>query len=287
MSGEQELIGRYERRYLQCVTASYASCLPYLYYFHGQSLTRACLVLAGFAAVSKAVTLTRAYRNYIRKASEYVLGNTVDEDSSFSLRATFNAAKSRLGMRGPHKLHIIDKRPVNAFASPDDVYITEPLRRMFNHNELQFVIGHELSHIKNDDIVKGMSAYHISLLSGFYMLMTLSHFIGYNAALEGAGPEDVQAIMVEARNSMLLLPQIIGCTALSDLFNRAASRQREYRCDIEGAIASASPENAISVLKDIHRVMEIDSRYDLTDYHPALHKRIAALEELSKINGPQ
>ena len=207
------------------------------------------------------------------------------------------------GMPKPAVYVINDPSP-NAFAtgvSPKKAAITATtgLLEMMNREEVEGVIGHEMSHIKNYDVrlilivstLIGMAGLLASLIwrSMFYMRW-------------GGGGRDRNggnAFIVVIAAALLL--SIVGFI-VGPLIRLALSRRREELADVSGVALTRNPAGLISALKKLQAndkpfakfnhataAMCIDDPlqhheswfHHLFDTHPPLEERIAILERIA------
>ncbi|MBU6310567.1 M48 family metallopeptidase [Patescibacteria group bacterium] len=151
------------------------------------------------------------------------------------------------GMPMP-KVYMIDDPAPNAFATGRDpkhgvVAVTTGLLRMMDRSELEGVLAHELSHIKNRDTLV-MTV--VVVLLGFVTL--LSDFFLRSMMVNGAGDRDnrLGAVMVVAGLVLAILSPIIA-----QLIQLAISRKREFLADASGALMTRYPEGLASALQKI------------------------------------
>ncbi len=147
------------------------------------------------------------------------------------------------------KLYVIDDPSPNAFATGRDekhavVCATTGLLEMMTRPELEGVIGHELSHIKNHDMLLMTIAV---VLAGFVALIA-NIFIqlsfwggGQRNNSEGGGV----FLMVIAVLGIVLAP------VAAKLIETAVSRRREYLADASSALLTRHPEGLASALEKI------------------------------------
>ncbi|MGD0328527.1 MAG: M48 family metalloprotease [Minisyncoccia bacterium] len=147
------------------------------------------------------------------------------------------------------KLYVIDDPAPNAFATGRDekhavVCATTGLLRMMNRTELEGVIGHELSHIKNRDMLLMTVAV---VLAGF---VALAANIFLRFSFFGGGRRDNRG----NGNAILLILAIVGiilAPIAAKLIELAVSRRREYLADASGALLTRYPEGLASALQKI------------------------------------
>ncbi len=147
------------------------------------------------------------------------------------------------------KVYIVTDPAPNAFATGRDpahgtVAVTTGLLATLDKTELEGVIAHELSHIKNRDTLV-MTV--VVVLLGFVTL--LSDFF-LRAHLYGGGGDNkdsrLQVILVVAGFVLAIFAPIIA-----QLIQLAISRKREFLADASGALLTRYPEGLASALKKI------------------------------------
>lgn len=148
------------------------------------------------------------------------------------------------------KVYIINDSAPNAFATGRNekhgvVAVTTGLLHMLDKTELEGVIAHELSHIKNRDMLVMTVAVvlvgFVALLSDFFIRMSI---FGNN----GGGDRDarLQMILVVVGIALAIFAPIAA-----KLIQLAISRKREYLADSSGALLTRYPEGLASALEKI------------------------------------
>ncbi len=147
------------------------------------------------------------------------------------------------------KLYVINDPAPNAFATGRDekhavVCATAGLLSMLNRAELEGVIAHELSHIKNKDMLLMTVAV---VLAGFVaivadMFLRATHFAGGNNRDNGRAGAII---------AILAIVGAILAPIAAQLIKLAISRKREFLADASGALLTRYPEGLASALKKI------------------------------------
>lgn len=148
------------------------------------------------------------------------------------------AAKSNIPMP---KLYLIPQPAPNAFAtgrnpSHASVAVTQGLLELMNDDELEGVIAHELSHVRNYDILTSSIAATIAGAITWVARMGF-WFGGGNDRERGGG---ITALL------MLILAPLAAL-----LLQLGISRQREYQADASGAKMVGHPYGLISALEKL------------------------------------
>jgi heat shock protein HtpX len=195
------------------------------------------------------------------------------------------------------KIYVIDTLAMNAFATGRDpqhaiVCATTGLLEKLNRTELEGVIGHELTHVKNyDTLLMTIVSILIGTLSIFINLASRSFFFGGNRDnrdREGSGILVIIGIIM-----------IIFAPLIAQLIQLAISRRREYFADAGSVKLTRQPSGLISALKKISsdpNLMQTASTATASLYinnpfkgnkvasmfstHPPIADRIKALEAM-------
>jgi len=147
----------------------------------------------------------------------------------------------------PPRTYIIEDSAPNAFATgrnpeSSSIVVTSGLLDKLNRLELEGVIAHEMSHVKNYDIRYAML---VAIMVGTVALisdwMLRSFFYrGRRRGRSGGG------VMVLIALVLAILAPIVA-----QLMRLALSRQREYLADADGALLTRYPEGLASALEKI------------------------------------
>lgn len=208
------------------------------------------------------------------------------------------AAKANLPVP---KLYVVPEAAPNAFATGRNprhasVAVTQGLLELMNDDELEGVIAHELSHVRNYDILISSIAatvagaiFHLSTMGRWAMI-----FGGY-----GGNRDDRDGGGITALLTLILAP------IAAMLLQLGLSRQREYSADETGARMVGNPYGLISALEKlgaynkripttaitpttsslciVRPLFGGGSMATLLSTHPALPDRIAKLREMTII----
>lgn len=145
------------------------------------------------------------------------------------------------------KLYVINDPAPNAFATGRDekhavVAATTGLLSVLDRTELEGVIAHELSHIKNRDMlvmtVAVVLAGFVAIIADIFLRMSM---VGGNRDNDRGG----------ALLAVLAIVGVILAPIAAQLIQLAISRRREYLADASGALLTRYPEGLASALRKI------------------------------------
>jgi heat shock protein HtpX len=148
------------------------------------------------------------------------------------------------------KLYVIEDAAPNAFATGRNkehavVCATTGLLSMMSRTELEGVIAHELSHVKNRDILLMTVAV---ILAGFVAIIA---DIFLRMSFWGGGRDRDND---KGGNALLMILAVFGiilAPIAAQLIELAISRRREYQADASGALLTRYPEGLASALQKI------------------------------------
>ncbi|SRR5713226_1146717 len=161
------------------------------------------------------------------------------------------ALRSQLPMP---RLYIIPSESPNAFATgrdPDHAVVaaTEGILRIMSREELEGVIAHELSHVKNRDIL--VSSIAATLAGVIMMLANMARW----AAIFGAGRSDRDDEGGGGILGLIVMSVLAPIAAM--VIQMAISRSREYLADATGARVSGNPLGLASALEKLERSSQL------------------------------
>ncbi len=204
------------------------------------------------------------------------------------------------------KVYIIDDTAPNAFATGRDpnhasVAITTGLLQKLDREELQGVIGHELSHVRNFDIrfalLVAVLVGSIALLADFFLRFTF-----WGGGRRGGGDRDRGGGALIAIVYVIAIVLAIIAPFIARMVQLAVSRQREYLADASSVDLTRNPhglEQALAKIASDKEVLEVANRATQHLYftnpikkfeersssmfstHPAIVDRINRLRQLT------
>src|SRR6476660_4223716 len=221
------------------------------------------------------------------------------------------------------KLKVMDSPALNAFATGLNrrqyaVTVTTGLLRALNDQEIEAVLGHELTHIRNGDVQLMVVAVIIAGVVGFFGELFFRMFTSFSWS-SGSGGSWSSGSSSSSRSSssssdskssgggaviviIIAVVLIVVAWLLSQVVKLALSRSREYLADAGSVELTKNPDAMISALRKIENrgdlegatsgVMEmcIDNPRsgfeNLFDTHPPVQSRVQALVKFAGGHDP-
>jgi heat shock protein HtpX len=226
----------------------------------------------------------------------------VSEQEEPRLYETLTRLCAIAGISRP-RLAVVNSAVPNAFATGRNpknsvIAVTTSLVSTLNQEELEAVIAHELSHVKNRDVM-------VITLASF--LSTVAFFIFRNWFFFGGGVSTGSGGKRDDKTALLIIIPILAALVwlISFLLIKALSRYREFAADRGSAILTGNPSHLASALMKISgqmaRVPTQDLRtvegmnaffiipaisgssiFNLLSTHPTVEQRLAALERIQQ-----
>ena len=198
------------------------------------------------------------------------------------------------------KAYVIEDKALNAFATgrnPKEgaVVVTTGLLEKLNREEVEGVLAHEISHIKNYDVRAMMIA---AIMTGVVILLSdfmLRSFLWGGGRRRSSGGGKGQVFII-----ILALVLAILAPLIAQMIKLAISRKREYAADAGAAVLTRYPKGIANALRkisgDVNEVqtatkanahMYISSPFkkkgvmrNLFSTHPPVDERIKRLEQM-------
>jgi heat shock protein HtpX len=193
------------------------------------------------------------------------------------------------------RIYLIPTDTPNAFATGRDpqhavVAVTEGIMRILDEEELEGVLAHELSHVKNRDVLISTIA---ATLAG--AITYLAHMAQWAAMFGGRGRDDDEGVNPVAAIAMAVVAPIAAM-----LVQMAVSRAREYQADATGAQIAGKTWGLAKALEKLQMAQQVvpmqanpatahlfivnplsgRSFATLFSTHPPLEERIARLRAM-------
>lgn len=220
----------------------------------------------------------------------------LQEPDHTGVREVVRQLARRAGLPMP-RVFLIPQDGPNAFATGRDanhaaVAVTNGILRILDRQELEGVLGHELAHVRNRDILIGSIA---ATMAG--AITILARMAGYAAMFGGSrDDEDSRGGAFGALAMMILAP------LAAMLIQMAISRSREYGADRDGAAICGNPlflARALHKLDAVARQVPLETNpvtahmfivnpltgqgmLSLFSTHPPIEERIARLERMAR-----
>ncbi len=182
------------------------------------------------------------YWNSDKMVLAHYKAHQVDKNSAPKLYGMVERLAKKANLPMP-KVYIIDSNVPNAFATgrnPEHaaVAVNTALADMLTEEELEGVLAHELSHVKNRDIL--VSTIAASMAGAISTIAQWGMFLG------GARDEDG-----EARNPIVTILVMILAPLAAMLIQMGVSRSREYMADKSGGEICGNPDALADALLKI------------------------------------
>jgi len=265
-------------------------------------LTRSGLDLGALAAFSLVYGFVGAFISLAmsRQMAKWMQGVSVVDprnpgEFSWLVQMVHDLAR-RAKLPAMPEVGVYDSPEVNAFAtgptkSRSLVAVSRGLLQQMNRDEIEGVIGHEIAHIQNGDMVT------MTLLQGVVNAFALfvSRIIAY-AVSQAMSSRDEEGDINPTIFSIVSLIAFNLLTFLGSIVVCWYSRQREYRADIGSARLSVTKDKMSGALERLGRVFEVPAQpqpalasmkisspqggwLSLFRTHPPISDRLARLEQ--------
>jgi heat shock protein HtpX len=164
-----------------------------------------------------------------------------------TLRAIVERLARRAGLPMP-RLYVIPSSALNAFATGRNpqhaaVAVTEGLLQVLDERQLAAVLAHEMSHVRNRDVLIATIAAGVAGL-----ISSVGYVLQFGALLGGGSRSDE-----ERGGGLAALAWIIVAPLVALLIQMAISRSREFSADSSGAVLTGDPEALADALATLER----------------------------------
>ena len=201
------------------------------------------------------------------------------------------------------RVYVIDDAGLNAFATGSNpqnaaVAATSGLLEIMNREELEAVIGHEVSHIRNLDI--RISTIAVALASAITLLSSMTgRMMWWGGASRSRRNSDRDSGGLEVIMLVVSLLAIVLAPLAATLVQLAISRQREFLADASSVELTRNPQGMINALLKLensqpmsHHVDDASSALYINDpqkpgflkklfyTHPPISERIERLKHM-------
>ena len=205
------------------------------------------------------------------------------------------------------KLKVMDSPALNAFASglnrqQYSVTVTSGLLAALNDQEIEAVLGHELTHIRNGDVQLMVVAVIIAGVVGFFGELMFRMFtnVPWSSSRRSSSSSSSSSSDRDSKGAggailaiIIAVAMIVLAWLLSQVVKLALSRSREFLADAGSVELTKNPDAMISALRKIENrgelpgatsaVMELcvdnprEGFADLFATHPSVENRVKAL----------
>ncbi|MFH1229099.1 MAG: M48 family metallopeptidase [Candidatus Aenigmatarchaeota archaeon] len=261
-------------------------------------MPEAAAIMLFFAGVFILVDIFVSYNYGDKIVLKSVNAKPADEVKNRHLIDTVEGLAIAAGIPKPN-IYITESKEINAFACGKDpkhasICVTTGLLENLKRDEIEGVIGHEMSHIRNYDI---RFATLIAVLVGLAAIVSSMFLRSFRYGNFGGNDNKKSGAIIIV---MLVIAVILAIIApiVTRIVQAAVSRKREYLADASGAELTRYPEGLASALEKIKnvnegkmKVSEAVSHLFISDpnksaldslfaTHPPIDKRIKLLREM-------
>ena len=254
------------------------------------------------AAILAIISSIATYYNCDKVVLRSVRARPATREEDLQLTNILDGLMVTSGLTKKPDLYVIDSAQPNAFATGRDpehsvICVTSGLIEKLDYYELEAVVAHELSHIRNYDI--RLSAV-ISVMAGFLVILSdtfTRRFFRRRRNNNRDNDSSIESVVAIFGFVLLIISPII-----SSLIQLAVSRRREYLADATAIEFTRNPDALISALFKIsnddseldvasksNAYMYIENPYvnkrkkqisNLFSTHPTIEERVNAIKNL-------
>jgi heat shock protein HtpX len=261
------------------------------------------LSAAPFATIATALWIAIAYKFHQRMIDAVTGGREVTREEAPRLYNLLENLCISRGITTP-KLRLIEDESLNAFATGMNerqysITVTSGLANNLDDAEIESVLGHELTHIRNGDVRLLVIAVIIAGVISFFAELVYRLLIRGGLRWGGRGNGDRRGAGI----ALLIAAALIAAAwLLSVVIRFALSRKREFLADAGSVELTKNPDAMISALRKIEgrgelpdatsAVMEMcidnprEGFSNIFDTHPSVDARVAALVQYAGGHDP-
>lgn len=219
-------------------------CVYTICYFRGMDTYYAVFITMIFSVVSTIFT----YYNCDKVVLASVHARQATEEEYRQFNNIIDGLMVASGLEVRPKLYVMDSAQPNAFATGRNpkhsaICVTQGLLDKLDYYELEGVLAHEMSHIKNYDIM--LSAV-VSVMVGFVVMIadiSTRFMFRSRRSNDNKGSSPIQIIILVVGIVFIILSPLF-----SRLIQLAVSRRREYLADATAVSFTRNPDGLISAL---------------------------------------
>jgi heat shock protein HtpX len=249
-----------------------------------------------FATIGTALWVLIAYKFHQKMIDAVTGGREVTRQEEPRLYTLLENLCISRGITTP-KLKVIDDPSLNAFATGMNekqysITVTTGLLQQLDDNEIEAVLGHELTHIRNGDVRMLVIAVIIAGVISFFaeLVFRLMFQGGFRVRSSGGGDKKGGGLAIAI---LIAVALIVVAWVLSIVIRFSLSRKREFLADAGSVELTKNPDAMISALRKIEgrgelahansAVMEmcVDNPRigfsNIFDTHPPIDARVAAI----------
>ena len=285
--------------------------------FYLTSAKRDLIAAVPYATIAAAAWIVIAYFFHQNMIDAVTGGESVTRQQAPRLYNLLENLCISRGIPMP-KLKVMDSPALNAFASglnrqQYSITVTTGLLQALDDPEIEAVLGHELTHIRNGDVQLMVVAVIIAGVVGFFGELFFRMFTNFSWSSSGGGGSSSRSSASSSSDRdkggggaviaiIIAVALIVLAWLLSQVVKLALSRSRELLADAGSVELTKNPDAMISALRKIENrgelpgatsaIMELcvdnprEGFADLFATHPSVDSRVKALVEFAGGHDP-
>ena len=267
---------------------------------------RDLIVAFPFATIGTAIWIAIAYRFHQAMIDALTGGREVTREEQPRLYNLLENLCISRGIPMP-KLKVMDSDALNAFATglneqQYSITVTTGLIKALDNDEIEAVLGHELTHIRNGDVRMMVIAVIIAGVVAFFAELFFRMFFRSGGSYRSSSSSSSDKKGGGAAAIILAIALVALAWLLSIVVRLALSRSREFLADAGAVELTKNPDAMISALRKIEgrgelpgatsAVMEMcidnprEGFADVFATHPSVDRRAEALVKFAGGNDP-